>query len=423
MTKYEGMLIARQDLGQSQVNDIVASLSEAIKKEGGEVVSVDNWGLKNLAYRIKKNRKGYYVVLNISAPANAIFEYERLARLNEDIIRFMTVKVEEFSSKKEEKAAAQAQADYRSDLGPAPAQTAPRQETEPAYGHDVPTKEQKDAKERHKLLTTLCTIGGAVFLFAGFSTLFMDDADSMMEAFTAIAQMLGGGAALLTGLRMDRTRKLERLLDKIAGDRDNIPLDELFAAAGIDAAKGRAAVESAISHGYFGADAYIDNRTATLVVRGAAPQPPKQPEPKPAPAPADQYAALLQQLRQANDAIPDPVMTIKISRLEAVSARIFELAKQDPGKKAQLQKFMDYYLPTALKLLNTYASLPAQDVQGENIADAKKNIERSMDLLVTAFENQLDKLFQSDALDVSADVAALEGMLNMDGLTGNEFTK
>ncbi len=104
MTKYESMLIARQDLGQSQVNDIVASLSDAIKKEGGDVVNVDNWGLKNLAYRIKKNRKGYYVLLNISAPANAIFEYERLMRLNEDIIRFMTVKVEEFSSKEEEKA-------------------------------------------------------------------------------------------------------------------------------------------------------------------------------------------------------------------------------------------------------------------------------------------------------------------------------
>ena len=98
MTKYESMLIARQDLGQSQVNDLVANLSEVIKKEGGEVVNVDNWGLKNLAYRIKKYRKGYYVVLNISAPANAIFEYERLARLNEDIIRFMTVKVDEFST-------------------------------------------------------------------------------------------------------------------------------------------------------------------------------------------------------------------------------------------------------------------------------------------------------------------------------------
>ena len=329
------------------------------------------------------------------------------------------------NAEKEEKAAAQAQADYRSDLGPASAQTASRQENEPAYGHDVPAKEQKDAKERHKLLTTLCTIGGAVFLFTGAEELIdcLFDFPDFDDLLPALATTIGGAGALWTGLRMDRTRKLERLLDKIAGDRDNIPLDELFAAAGIDAAKGRAAVESAISHGYFGADAYIDNRTATLVVRGAAPQPPKQPEPKPAPAPADQYAALLQQLRQVNDAIPDPVMTTKISRLEAVSARIFELAKQDPGKKAQLQKFMDYYLPTALKLLNTYASLPAQDVQGENIADAKKNIERSMDLLVTAFENQLDKLFQSDALDVSADVAALEGMLNMDGLTGNEFTK
>ena len=136
-----------------------------------------------------------------------------------------------------------------------------------------------------------------------------------------------------------------------------------------------------------------------------------------------QILDLLRQLREVNDAIPDPVMSQKISRLEEVSGRIFALAQKDPEKKAQLQKFMNYYLPTALKLLNTYASLPAQDVQGENIADVKKNIERSMDLLVTAFENQLDKLFQSDALDVTTDIAALEGMLNMDGLTGNEFTK
>ena len=107
MTKYESMLIARQDLGQSQVNDIVAALSDAIKKEGGEVVNVDNWGLKSLAYRIKKNRKGYYVVLNISAPAQAIFEYERLARLNEDIIRFMTVKVDEFTSSQQEETVAE----------------------------------------------------------------------------------------------------------------------------------------------------------------------------------------------------------------------------------------------------------------------------------------------------------------------------
>ena len=97
MTKYESVLIARQDLGASQVNNIVSDMSKVIADQGGEVVRVDNWGLKNLAYRIKKNRKGYYVLLNISAPAQAIAEYERLLRVNEDIIHYMTVKVEDFS--------------------------------------------------------------------------------------------------------------------------------------------------------------------------------------------------------------------------------------------------------------------------------------------------------------------------------------
>ena len=106
MANYEGVLIARQDLGASQVNDLVANLSEVIKKEGGEVVKVDNWGLKNLAYRIKKNRKGYYVLLNIVAPANAISEYERMMRLNEDVIRYMTVKVEKFNEESAEEVAA-----------------------------------------------------------------------------------------------------------------------------------------------------------------------------------------------------------------------------------------------------------------------------------------------------------------------------
>ena len=318
---------------------------------------------------------------------------------------------------KEEQEAARAHGGFRPDPEPAPVP-----ETPPFSGQDTPTAEQQSAKQRHKNIAGLCTIMGAVFLFAGV----MDAVDIIGawqilpdpgELFSDIVMAIGGGGALLTGLRMKSTRKLERLLDKVVGERDNIPLDELFAAAGIDAAKGRSTLESAIEHGYFGADAYIDNRTDTLVVRGGAPQP------EPTPEPQDPYTDLLRQLRQANDAIPDPVMTAKISQLETVSARIFQLAQEDPAKKAQLQKFMDYYLPTALKLLNTYASLSAQDVQGGNITEAKRNIERSMDLLVTAFENQLDKLFQSDALDVSADVAALEGMLNLDGLSGSDFKK
>ena len=330
----------------------------------------------------------------------------------------------------DQKAEKEEQAACPGNAYPPPEPTSTRKE-EPVHGPDMPTQEQKNAKQWHKNIATLCTIMGAVFLLAGVT-----NAVDVLEIwrfypgfsglFSNIAMVIGGGGALLTGLRMNSTRKLERLLDKVVGERDNIPLPELFAAAGVDATRGRPAVKSAIEHGYFGADAYIDNRTDTLVVRGAAPQPKKPapaPAPKPQPAAEDEYAALLRQLREVNDAIPDPVMSQKISRLEEVSGRIFALAQKDPDKKAQLQKFMNYYLPTALKLLNTYASLSRQAVEGTNITEAKHSIERSMDLLVTAFENQLDKLFQSDALDVSADVAALEGMLNMDGLTGNEFTK
>ena len=110
MANYESVLIARQDLGASQINTLVSDLSEVIKKEGGEEVKVDNWGMKNLANRIKKNRKGYYVLLNIVAPAKAVAEYERLVRLNEDIIRYMTVKVEDFNNEAAEEEAAVAEA-------------------------------------------------------------------------------------------------------------------------------------------------------------------------------------------------------------------------------------------------------------------------------------------------------------------------
>ena len=144
---------------------------------------------------------------------------------------------------------------------------------EPATGHDMPTREQRDAKELQKFLTTLCTIGGGIFLLIGFSTMFLAGPATFAEGLTATTQMLGGGAALLTGLRMKRTHDLELLLDKIVGDRDNIPLKDLFAAAGIEASQGYSVVDSAIAHGYFGANAYVDYRTDTLVVRGAAPQP------------------------------------------------------------------------------------------------------------------------------------------------------
>ena len=295
--------------------------------------------------------------------------------------------------------------------------------------HDLPTAEQQKAKKRRQSLINWCTVLGGLFLFAGVTEL----PDSIYyglwnDLFSNLFMVVGGGGALVLGLFLRRVSRLERQLDKVVGDRDNIPLNELFAAAGIPEKEGRKVLESAIDHGYFGADAYIDNRTGFLVVRGDAPipAPPAQesaPQPDPDPSGESQYQRLLRQLHEAGAALADPALRDKAARLETVSARIFALAEADPGKEDQLRKFVNYYLPTALKLLHTYAQLDGQGVDGENITKTKQSIERSLDLLVTAFENQLDKLFQSDALDVSADIAALEGMLNLDGLSGeSDFT-
>ena len=94
MAFYENVFIARQDISTAQVEAMTAQFSEIIKGQGGEVGKTENWGLRNLTYRIKKNKKGHYVLMNITASGAAVTELERNMRINEDILRYMTVRVE-----------------------------------------------------------------------------------------------------------------------------------------------------------------------------------------------------------------------------------------------------------------------------------------------------------------------------------------
>lgn len=96
MALYEHLLIARQDISAQQVDALATHLKTILEHEGGKVEKHEYWGLRGLAYRIKKNRKGHYVLLNINAPANAIQELERQLKINEDVLRYITVKVDQF---------------------------------------------------------------------------------------------------------------------------------------------------------------------------------------------------------------------------------------------------------------------------------------------------------------------------------------
>ena len=95
MPLYESVFIARQDISATQVDALTENFSKIIEDEGGQVPKKEYWGLRNLAYRIRKNRKGHYVLFNIDAPAPALHEMERQMRISEDVLRYLSIKVDE----------------------------------------------------------------------------------------------------------------------------------------------------------------------------------------------------------------------------------------------------------------------------------------------------------------------------------------
>lgn len=130
--------------------------------------------------------------------------------------------------------------------------------------------------------------------------------------------------------------------------------------------------------------------------------------------------AYLEEIRSCNEAIPGVEISNKMYHLENVILRIFKRVEQHPELISDLHKFMDYYLPTTVKLLKAYEELDKQLVEGENIKTAKQEIENTLDTINEAFENLLDSFFRNTAWDVSTDISVLKTMLAQEGLTGNK---
>lgn len=97
MPFYETVFIARQDLGTPQVEELTKQFSEILTKAGGKITKTESWGLRNLAYRIKKNRKGHYVLIESETSGESVIEMERNMRINEDVLRYMTIRLDELS--------------------------------------------------------------------------------------------------------------------------------------------------------------------------------------------------------------------------------------------------------------------------------------------------------------------------------------
>ena len=132
-------------------------------------------------------------------------------------------------------------------------------------------------------------------------------------------------------------------------------------------------------------------------------------------------ALAVEEMKRLDENIEDEKISQAIRELERTSQAIFQQVREAPEKLPQIRRFMDYYLPTTLKLLNAYDRMSSVGVGGENIDSTKERVEAIMDTIVAAFDKQLDGLFGAEALDVSADITVLETMLAREGLAGDQM--
>ena len=134
-------------------------------------------------------------------------------------------------------------------------------------------------------------------------------------------------------------------------------------------------------------------------------------------------ALAVSEMKRLDDAIEDAEISADIVRLEEISQKIFDRVKEDPTKLPQIRRFMDYYLPTTLKILNAYDRATAAGISGENVDATRAKVEGMMKTIVLAFEKQLDALFGTEAMDISADITVLETMMQREGLaqSGDEL--
>ena len=125
----------------------------------------------------------------------------------------------------------------------------------------------------------------------------------------------------------------------------------------------------------------------------------------------------LAEMKRLDSSIADEGVSAGIARLEQVSGKILEEVERDPKKLPQIRRFMEYYLPTTLKLLNAYDRASSSGISGENVDATKVRVEGMMQTVVAAFEKQLDALYGDEALDISTDITVLENLMAQEGLT------
>ena len=240
----------------------------------------------------------------------------------------------------------------------------------------------------------------------------------MEDILPEIGFFAGGVAMLVAGQRMKRRSARAARYLAVMGKRSHIAVDELCAVTGKSRKKVEGDLEFMVEKGLLGAGAYLDSGRG-MFFRNAdafadyANETAKKEDVTPKEA-NEGYAGALRAIRSANDRIADPMLSEKIDHLETVAGKIFCEVEQHPEKQRQAATFLNYYLPTTLKLLTSYAKFEEAGIEGENLSRAQERIEETMDALIKGFDKQLDDLYRNEAMDIDSDIRVMENMLRRD---------
>lgn len=275
-----------------------------------------------------------------------------------------------------------------------------------------------------KMLRIIGIVAAALGAF-----LLINPVSSMLAGFTgsyyiqqllrALSIIIGGAGTFIGGLTMTNSMKRYAKYLAVIGGADSMSIESIARKMGRSKKRAAKDLQKMIEKGYLGDTAYLNMESGYFfrsgeadaeltALRAAAMKKSTEAAQRSA---DDSYSQALQNIRAANDRIADPVLSEKISRIENITASIFRAVQENPAKRGQIDTFMNYYLPTTQKLLDSYAEFDSTGVEGENLREAKKRIEATMDSIVEGFEHQLDALYKNDAMDVDSDISVMETML------------
>ena len=291
-----------------------------------------------------------------------------------------------------------------------------------------PAAKEKTIRRLKRFGVILGLIGGVLLMDATGTAIELPGSPSqwLEDVFTGLAFLIGGGGMFLKGrfLQKDLGRYANYL--RILGDREAVSVEELARISGFSPKQVEKDLRAMVEAGSFGEGAYL-NRELGYLFRSSAADRDWQEKQRTATAAAPKeaeegYSGILREIRRANDEIADPVLSAKIDQLEDITGRIFRIVEADPEKAKRIDTFLNYYLPTTQKLLDSYARFEAAGVEGENLSQAKARIASTMDMIVKGFSHQLDALYQADAMDVDSDIRVMESMLKRDtGTVAEDF--